>query len=229
MTQRLCVLYVATLLATAGGAHAALTTQACLAKRVSAWGKLRQCQRKEQAKGILGKPSDPAKCQATFDAAAGKLDTAASNANVACRYLDNADGTITDTTTGLMWEVRAGEEFAEWLDAMGTHVSACDGWSANGTTMFPACLYSDWRLPTIVELTAILDPTAPGCSFGSPCIDPVFGFTSPGKYWSATTYSTQPDYAWTVDFGNGAVGASLKFTDHNVIGAFSMRAVRNGL
>jgi hypothetical protein len=32
--------------------------------------------------------------------------------------------------------------------------------------------HSDWRLPTSAELQTILD-----CSFGSPCIDPIFGPT----------------------------------------------------
>jgi hypothetical protein len=94
---------ITALLLTAGVAHATFTTPACLAKRVTAWGKLRQCQRKEQAKAILGKTSDSTKCQTTFDTAVGKLDASASKANVACRYLDDADGTITDAKTGLMW------------------------------------------------------------------------------------------------------------------------------
>src|SRR5262245_7142746 len=83
----------------AGGvpAAAALTTPTCLAQKIKAWGKLRQCQRSEEAKAILGKAFDLAKCQTKFDDATAKLDALAVAANVACRYRDNGDSTVTDT------------------------------------------------------------------------------------------------------------------------------------
>ena len=65
---RLTAFAVATLLL--GGfasAHAALTTPACLAKKLKEWGKLRKCQATENGKALQGKPADPAKCQTKFD------------------------------------------------------------------------------------------------------------------------------------------------------------------
>jgi len=77
----------------------------------------------------------------------------------------------------------------------------------------------DWRLPTIVELQTIL--LAP-CET-SHCIDPVFGPTAVAvSYWSATTFATNPFYAWFVGFNDGFVGFGLKVNGNYV------RAVRSG-
>jgi len=45
----------------------AITSEACFAQRLKAWGNLRKCRRLEEAKAIQGRSADPAKCQATFD------------------------------------------------------------------------------------------------------------------------------------------------------------------
>ncbi len=42
--------------------------------------------------------------------------------------------------------------------------------------------HCDWPLPNTAELQAIVD-----CSLGNPCIDPIFGPTQSGFYWSAST------------------------------------------
>ena len=44
----------------------AITTPDCLAKKVKAWGELRLCQRKEEAKAVQGRSADRAACQARF-------------------------------------------------------------------------------------------------------------------------------------------------------------------
>jgi len=43
-------------------------------------------------------------------------------------------------------------------------------------------------------------------AFGSACIDPSFGPTSADVgYWSATTFATNPAYAWLATFDGGLV------------------------
>ena len=162
---------------------------------MKAWGKRHQCQRTEEAKALLGKASDPTKCRIRFDTAAAKFDETASEKHVPCRYLDGGDGTITDTTTGLMWQVLTEDEQVTghgWYEAMGDHVSSWNGWSPDGTSLYPVCAtYSDWRVPTVVELASIVDLDAQGCGFGGPCIDPIFGPTYAGFAWSSTTDSTK--------------------------------------
>jgi hypothetical protein len=39
-----------------------------------------------------------------------------------------------------------------------------------------------------------------GCGSGSPWIDPIFGPTAHGAYWSATTDASDPSTAWRVPF-----------------------------
>jgi hypothetical protein len=76
--------------------------------------------------------------------------------------------------------------------------------------------HSDWRIPNVRELQSIVDY---GRSL--PVIDPIFGPTAAGLYWSSTTFHT-PDGAWNVGFDDGSVGANEKGLD------FHVRAVRGG-
>ena len=138
------------------------------------------------------------------------------------RFVDNGDGTISDTETGLMWEKkdgpsdgvqnvenprdvdnqyswsavgpRDGTAFTDFLPRLNGEIASSPANQFNG--------YRDWRLPTVWELLTILDS-----SFGAPCIDPIFGPTAvgvPGSsgsfYWSFTE-NPRPDLgAWAVDF-----------------------------
>jgi hypothetical protein len=81
-------------------AHAALTTESCLAKKLKEWGKLRNCQAKENGKALQGKDADPAKCQTKFDEKLAKLTAQATDAAIPCRYGVSGDGTVTDYDTG---------------------------------------------------------------------------------------------------------------------------------
>src|SRR5262245_8728824 len=97
----------------AGGvvpAGAALTTPACLAKKLKEWGNLRKCQATETGKALQAKPADPGKCQAKLDARLATLNAAATDWAIACRYVDNGDGTVTDYDTGLQWEQKDGAD-----------------------------------------------------------------------------------------------------------------------
>ena len=77
------------LLGTASPVRAATSPEACLSQRARAWGTLRECERNEQAKAILGRPADAGKCRARFEQTMAVIDTRAAAANVACRYRDN--------------------------------------------------------------------------------------------------------------------------------------------
>jgi hypothetical protein len=229
-------------------AHAALTTEACLAKKLKEWGKLRNCQAKENAKALQGKSADLAACQTKFNATLTKLDAIATAAAIACRYGVNSDGTVTDYDTGLVWEQKDNLDGtpnpADPHDADNTYpwsapgpapdgaaftgflASLNDCPSSDGTTLTGGFAgHCDWRLPSIVELAGIVDLSAPGCStFTGPCIDQtVFGPTVASVYWSATADATTPDGAWFVGFKNGNV-----FTDLKTFG-FYVRGVRSGL
>ena len=91
----------AVLLMGATGAHAAFTSEECVAKKLKEWGNVRRCQAIENGRALQGKSADLAKCQTKFDERLAKLDEKATKAMIACRYGDNGDGTVTDYDTGL--------------------------------------------------------------------------------------------------------------------------------
>jgi len=149
------------------------------------------------------------------------------------RFIDNGDGTVSDTSTGLMWEQTTDDSTIRDKDNLYTW-STGSPYNPDGTASFtflatlnspPAFAgYGDWRLPTITELQTIVDLTQGNCGGGSgPCIDQtVFGPTQANYYWSATTSAGFPNSAWDVYFNLGVGGLGTKTSSGDV------RAVRSG-
>lgn len=75
---------------------------------------------------------------------------------------------------------------------------------------------NDWRGPTIQELVTLVnyDRCNPACDLED---------TASNGYWSASTYATNPTYAWLVNFYSGIVDGSAKTVSYYV------RAVRGGV
>lgn len=158
------------------------------------------------------------------------------------RYRDNEDGTITDLTTGLMWEKKCagcdgphdhrlrlrwsgdGKDATiwDWLDQL----------NAEGGKGFAG--HDDWRVPNVKELVSIVNygrvnPALDGIFATSTCAagcDDVTASacscTAIGEYWTSTTFSDFPAHAIIVDLGLGFVDDRLKTNRHLV------RAVRGG-
>ncbi len=135
------------------------------------------------------------------------------------RFIDNHDGTITDTATGLMWQkCSMGQSY-------NPATNGCDG-SANIYTWQEALAvcedlvlagYDDWRPPDRNELQSIVD-----YSRYNPAIDTnYFPGTVSSLYWSSTTNAYITNYAWLVPFHSGCVHFGYK------AGGF-VRAVRSG-
>lgn len=240
-TTRVLVLSAAAtaaLLLGAGSPAGALTTPACLAKKLKAWGKLRKCQATENAKALQAKPANPGKCQTKHDAKIASVSAQAAGAAVACRFGVNGDGTVTDYDTGLAWEQKTDDGSVHDKDNLYTWGTAG---SANGTaftgllsslnagasddaTTVTGCFggHCDWRLPSITELPTILLAPFPCGTF--PCVDQaVFGPTVGLSYWSATTLGAGPALAWVVRFSDGGADTEGKVLDRPA------RAVRSQL
>lgn len=130
----------------------------------------------------------------------------------AAPFINNGNGTVTDSGTNLMW-LRAEGGFMPWDDAL----SYCGGLSLGG--------YSDWRLPNIKELESLTDDTR-----SDPAIDTHFLTDAHASaYWSSTTSADGPNDAWGVFVFDGIVigirkNVSYYHKDHR----FNVRCVRGG-
>ena len=104
------------------------------------------------------------------------------------RFIDNDDGTITDTTTRLMWT---------------KETLACG--PLEHTQAIKACKSlrlarrMDWRLPSIKELFSLVDH-----SKAFPAIDTAF-FPDAHclRYWASTLSRSNSLCGWVVDFKDG--------------------------
>ena len=136
-------------------------------------------------------------------------------ASVQAGFVDNGnDGTVSDTSTGLMWQqdtardAQGNYDTMTWAEAL----AYCEDLE------FPEGGYTDWRLPTIKELGSLVD-----LSQYDPAIDrSKFPNTVSSYYWSSTTYASDTDGAWRVDFYDGYDGYGYKVYSNYV------RAVRGG-
>ncbi len=112
-------------------------------------------------------------------------------------FVDNGDGTITDSATGLIWQEEDSGAGYDWEDALdyAENLELAD--------------YDDWRLPNAKELQSIVDYTRSPDTTGSAAIDPIFSSTAiideAGEidypfYWTGTTHAN-----WTAAPGKWAV------------------------
>jgi hypothetical protein len=105
------------------------------------------------------------------------------------RYTIPGDGTVYDTATTLTWQQTANLTGMAWANA-GPYCAGLTGPAGGG-----------WRLPTVKELTTLLDYTRPG----SPFIDPV---AFPGVPAQSSSGSTNAFWSST-----SLVGMSVGLTD----------------
>jgi hypothetical protein len=104
------------------------------------------------------------------------------------RFIDNGDGTITDTQTNLIWQQDGYNNKVIWA----------------GAVQYSQSLGNNWRLPTVEELFVLADRSR--CD---PAIDPIFNCNSK-DYWSSSSVVARPDGAWYVYFYNGFADWNLK-------------------
>ncbi|MCP4641661.1 MAG: DUF1566 domain-containing protein [bacterium] len=97
-------------------------------------------------------------------------------------FVDNNDGTVSDTATGLMWTKNDSAGVMTWEQAL--------AWAES----LDYAGHSDWRLPNAKELQSIVDysraPDASDPAMRTAAIDPVFGLTETESWcWTSTTHN----------------------------------------
>ncbi len=146
---------------------------------------------------------------------------------VARNFVDNGDGTITDTQTGLMWEKKSDDDSIHDKDNTYTWGMTTPPYTMNGTvvTEFLAPLnaaggfanYTDWRLPNITELETLRNfastnpatfsafdtACSPGCTVLTCSCTKWTGYLDSFYWSSSSTASSAPSAAWVINFDWG--------------------------
>ena len=121
-------------------------------------------------------------------------------------FIDNGDGTVTDLSTNLMWQKGGSSEMVTWADAK-EYVVQLNHHDFAG--------YSDWRLPTLEELTSMMES-----SWGNSDLFVGSFFNRQQKHcWSSDTNG--PERAWKANFQLGYI------IDNFIERRNSVRAVRS--
>jgi len=120
---------------------------------------------------------------------------------------DHGNGTISDHSTGLMWQQSGPDQKMTWEEAL----EYCETLNMEG--------YNDWRLPNVKELQSISTYL-----FVQPAVESsIFPDVESEPYWASTTM-LEPENsskAWMTDFRFGIVSYKEKTEYQNVM------AVRN--
>lgn len=121
--------------------------------------------------------------------------------------MDNGDGTVTDSRTGLMWPKDG--------TGLGYASGETKGWddAIDWANVLELAGYADWRLPNINELKSFQEIT-----WGHYQNQPAGNY----NYFSSTTYSSQTTLVLEINFGTGIVTAGSKSGSDYVV------AVRGG-
>lgn len=109
---------------------------------------------------------------------------------------------VRDNNTGLVWE-QMPTMTLNWTDARFQCLNKAIP-VVGGTR--------GWRLPSVTELTSLIDPSLP-----APYVPTVFAGVQVGNYWSATTIADGGSLnKFSVSFQDGSVGTTNKGNTNNV-------------
>jgi hypothetical protein len=117
---------------------------------------------------------------------------------------DYNNAAVRDNSTGLVWEQNPIATTSDWGGAR----NACINKNVGGMR--------GWRLPSVVELASLIDPSLP-----APYVPaPMFTGLQQNSYWSATsveaTTNNTTSGKWSVNLADGLAGTSSKGTFLNV-------------
>lgn len=139
---------------------------------------------------------------------AGTKSTDNSAAQVNSRFIDNGDGTVTDTSTSLMWlQDAACIGTADWQSSF-TKLKSYNSNQASYNCGAKHNPYSDWNIPNRHELRSLVDHNTdlPALPASHP-----FSNVQP-SYWTSTTAVFKPSQAYKIFMGTGELQVSDKET-----------------
>ena len=113
---------------------------------------------------------------------------------------------VLDKNTGLVWEKSPQTPGAPWANACVDGLNKVVG------------RQKGWRLPSIVELSSLIDPSAGPVPTGGLLLPKGHPFTNVYslQYWSATTTADDPNRAWFVFLEDGYTGSFIKSTSYQL-------------
>ena len=107
----------------------------------------------------------------------------------ASRFVTAFTGAVLDKNTGLVWEQAPDAAKRTWVTATGYCINRTVGATVG------------WRLPSVVELKSLQDPSLPGPHVPAS----VFTGVQSSDYWSASSAAGNSATAWVVSFIDGFV------------------------
>jgi hypothetical protein len=105
------------------------------------------------------------------------------------RFTVHDNGTVTDTTTDLVWQRFEDGTRRSWKGAL----AYCENLALAGL--------EDWRLPNIKELRSLVDATQDDIAIDTDAFPAATG----SPYWSSSTRAGSPSFGWYVSFSRGQV------------------------
>jgi hypothetical protein len=136
------------------------------------------------------------------------------------QYVVHGDGTITDTTTALMWK-RCVEGLSDPDCANGS--AELQTWQAalqianNTNNNGGYAGYADWRIPNIAELVSLVEEQCTGPAINGS----VFPNTAKKFIWTSSPDFNLDEGSWSVDFNIGTTATLVRSS------AFQVRLVRS--
>jgi len=122
------------------------------------------------------------------------------------RFTDNANGTVKDNLTGLIWLKNANcSGLLSWTNALST----ANTLSAGFCGLTDGSVAGAWRLPNVKELQSLIDfqNVSPALPAGHP-----FAGVQSSNYWSSTTVVGSLNAAWEMNINDGTPGGVFKST-----------------
>ena len=126
------------------------------------------------------------------------------------RFIDSANGTVTDMLTGLVWLKKADCYPAQtWNSAINSASALASG----------ACGLNDgssagmWRLPNVKELQSLIDLSKSHPALATNPFVNIYSASTDLAYWTSSSFAGLDFYAYNVDMYLGGVGGNGMFND----------------